>query len=76
MTRTGNKYLRHYVIEPANALRVRSAECKAYYETKFKEVTNHQHKRALALTARKFIRLVYAFLKKGELYKPAYQQEA
>lgn len=76
MTRTGNKYLRYYLIEAANALRVHNAEYKAYYETKFKEVTKHQHKRALALTARKLVRLIYALLKKGQLYRADYQQEA
>jgi len=67
MTRTGNKYLRYYLIEAANVLRVHNAEYKAYYKAKFKEVTKHQHKRALALTARKLVRLVYALLKKGQL---------
>lgn len=39
MTRTGNKYLRYYLIEAANALRLHNAEYKAYYEAKFKELT-------------------------------------
>ena len=29
----------------------------------------HQHKRALVLTARKFVRLVFALLSKGQIYK-------
>lgn len=76
MSKTGNEYLRYYSIGAANALRVHNAEYKAYYETKFKEVTKHQHKRALALTARKLVRLVYALLKKDQLYRNNYQQEA
>ena len=76
MSKTGNEYLRYYFIEAANALRVHNAEYRAYYETKFKEVTKHQHKRALALTARKLVRLVYVLLKKGQLYRANYQQEA
>jgi len=76
MSKGGNEYLRYYLIEAANALRVHNAEYRAYYETKFKEVTKHQHKRALVLTARKLVRLVYALLKKGQLYKANYQQEA
>ncbi len=76
MSKTGNEYLRYYLIEASNALRVHNAEYKAYYETKFKEVTKHQHKRALALTARKLVRLVFALLKKGQLYRANYQQEA
>jgi transposase len=76
MSKTGNEYLRYYFIEASNALRVHNAEYKAYYETKFQEVTIHQHKRALALTARKLVRLVFALLKKGQLYRANYQQEA
>lgn len=76
MTKTGNQYLRYYLIEAANALRVHNAEYKAYYQNKYKEVTKHQHKRALALTARKLVRLVYALLKKGQLYNKDYQQVA
>jgi transposase len=76
MSKTGNEYLRYYLIEAANALRVHNAEYKAYYETKFQEVTIHQHKRALALSARKLVRLVFALLKKGQLYRANYQQEA
>ena len=76
MTKTGNQYLRYYLIEAANALRVHNAEYKAYYQNKYKEVTKHQHKRALALTARKLVRLVYALLKKGQLYNRNYQQVA
>jgi len=76
MSKTGNEYLRYYLIEASNALRVHNAEYKAYYETKFQEVTIHQHKRALALTARKLVRLVFALLKKGQLYRANYQQEA
>jgi len=76
MSKTGNEYLRYYLIEAANTLQVHNAEYKSYYETKFKEVTKHQHKRALALTARKLVRLVYALLKKGQLYRANYQQEA
>jgi len=76
MSKTGNEYLRYYFLEAANALRVHNAEDQAYYETKFKEVTKHQHKRALALTARKLVRLVYTLLKKGQLYRANYQQEA
>jgi hypothetical protein len=64
MSKISNEYLCYYFIEAANALRVHNAEYKAYDETEFKEVTKHQHKRALTLTARKLVRLVYALLKK------------
>jgi len=41
-----------------------------YYDLKFKEVNRHQHKRALALTARKLVRLVFRLLKDHRLYRP------
>lgn len=38
---------------------------------KFKEVNKYQHKRALALTARKLVRLVFRLLKDNRLYIPS-----
>jgi transposase len=70
LTKTGNRYLRYYLVEAANSLRVHNEEYKAYYQAKYKEVTKHQHKRALVLTARKFVRLVFALLSKGQIYRP------
>ncbi|MBS3986292.1 MAG: IS110 family transposase [Selenomonadales bacterium] len=71
LTKTGNRYLRYYLVEAANSLRVHNEEYKAYYQVKYQEVTKHQHKRALVLTARKFVRLVFALLSKGQIYTPA-----
>lgn len=70
MTKTGNKYLRYYLTEAANSLRVHNEEYKAYYQKKYNEVTRHQHKRAVALTARKLVRLVFALLTKRHLWQP------
>lgn len=70
MTKTGNRYLRYYFIEAANSLRVHNEEYKAYYQKKYHEVTRHQHKRAVALTARKLVRLVFALLTKHHLWQP------
>ncbi|MCI8281060.1 MAG: IS110 family transposase, partial [Lachnospiraceae bacterium] len=39
-------------------------------DKKYAETRNHQHKRALALTSRKFIRLLFGLLDKGQLYSP------
>ncbi len=69
MTKTGNEFLRYYFIEAANMLRIHNEEYKAYYRTKYAEVTRHRHKRALALTARKLVRLVFALLKNNQLYQ-------
>ena len=70
MTKTGNQYLRYYLIEAANSLRIHNEEFKAYYQKKYQEVTLHQHKRAVALTARKLVRLVFALLTKRHLWQP------
>ena len=40
-----------------------------YYQKKYAEVKTHQHTRAIVLTARKFIRLIYGLLSKNQLYK-------
>jgi transposase len=62
LTRTGNRYLRYYFWEAANAVRMHAAEYAAYYDRKYHEVRKHQHKRALVLTARKLVRLVVRLL--------------
>lgn len=68
MTKTGNKYLRYYLIEAANSVKNHIPEYKEYYYKKYGEVTTHQHKRALALTSRKFVRLVFGLLTKSQIY--------
>jgi len=70
LTKTGNRYLRYYLVEAANSLRVHNEEYKQFYQRKYNEVPKHQNKRALVLTARKFIRLVYSMLKSGQIYRP------
>lgn len=67
---SGNKYLKYYFLEATNKVRMHDTEFKRFYLTKFKEVPKHQHKRALALTARKFVRLVYSLLNTNHLYTP------
>ncbi|SHF07200.1 Transposase [Tissierella praeacuta DSM 18095] len=67
---SGNKYLKYYFLEASNKVRMHDAEFKRYYLSKFKEVPKHQHKRALALTARKLVRLVYSLLSTNQLYIP------
>jgi transposase len=68
MTKTGNRYLRYYLIETANSVRNHLLDYKDYYYKKYGEVTTHQHKRALALTARKLIRLIFGLLTKNQIY--------
>jgi len=68
MTKTGNKYLRYYLIEAANSVKNNIPEFNEFYHKKFNEVTTHQHKRALALTSRKFVRLIFGLLTKNQIY--------
>lgn len=70
MTRKGNTYLRYYLAEAANSLRMHDAEFRRYYSLKKAETKTHAHKRALVLTARKLIRLVDCLLRSNRLYKP------
>lgn len=70
LVRSGNRFLRYYLIEAANSLKRCDSEYRRYYQRKKREVPKHQHKRALALTARKLVRLVYALLKSNRLYMP------
>jgi len=70
MILTGNKYLKYYLLEAANKVRMHDDEFAEYYRIKYREVHKHQHKRALALTARKLVRLVYSLLSTNRLYTP------
>ncbi len=74
LTKTGNTYLRYYLVEGANSVRVREPEYRAYYQVKYNEATKHRHKRALTLTARKLVRLVDALLRDAQLYLPPGQR--
>lgn len=68
MTKTGNKYLRYYLIEAANCVKKHAPEYKEYYRKKYSEVTKYNHKRALALTSRKLVRLIFGLLTKNQIY--------
>ncbi|MDD3502027.1 MAG: IS110 family transposase [Candidatus Cloacimonetes bacterium] len=68
MTKTGNKYLRYYLIEAANSVKNNDTVFREFYHKKFNEVNSHQHKRALALTSRKLVRLIFGLLTKNQIY--------
>ena len=68
MTKTGNKYLRYYLIEAANSVKNHVPEYRDFYNKKYGEVTTHCHKRALALTSRKLVRLIFGLLTKNQIY--------
>jgi len=68
LTKTGNPYLRYYLVQGANTLRLHNLDYKAYYWRKYQESHKHKHKRALVLTARKLVRLVHTLLAKNIPY--------
>jgi transposase len=75
LTKVGNAYLRYYLVEAANSVRVHCPEYTAYYQAKFAQSPKHAHKRALVLTARKLVRLVDALLRAGALYRPPEERQ-
>ena len=68
LSKAGNRYLRYYLIEAANSVKNHIPEYTDFYYKKYGEVKTHQHKRALALTARKLIRLIFGLLDNDQLY--------
>lgn len=70
MAKSVNMYLKYYVTEDTNRARIKDPIFKQFYENKFIEAKTHQHKRALALSSRKFIRLILGLLCKNQLYVP------
>ena len=68
LLRSGNAYLRYYLIEAADRVRVRDPQFAAFYDKKFAGATHHPHKRALVLTARKLTSVIYGLLTRNQLY--------
>ncbi len=68
MSKAGNSYLRYYLLEATSHIKLHCPEYSEYYYKKYAEVKTHQHKRALALTARKAIRLIFGLLANNQLY--------
>ena len=70
-SKKSNKYLRYYLVEATTScVRQNFPFIKDYYNLKYNEVTKHQHKRALVLSARKLERLIFGLLRKNQYYKP------
>jgi hypothetical protein len=69
MTKTGNRYLRYYLIRATNLMRQYIPEYAAFYHRKHREASKHHHKRALVLTARKSVGLVVWLLHRNETYR-------
>ncbi len=70
LSQAGNRYLRYYLCEGANSVRMRDAEYRAFYQRKYHEVRLFQHQRAIVLTARKLVRLVVRLLTTNQPYHP------
>lgn len=68
LIKSGNRYLKYYLEEAALSLVRCDTEYSRFYHLKITEVNKYQHQRALALTARKFVRLVFRLLKDNCLY--------
>jgi transposase len=66
MAKTGNRYLRYYFVQVANGVRLNAPDYQAFYQRKYREAVRFKHRRALVLTARKLLRLVFALLHKDE----------
>ena len=75
LTKTGNSYLRYYLIQAAQCMVQHNAEYREYFSRKYKETPRHPHKRALSLTARKLVRLVYVLLSRNQLYMAPHERE-
>jgi transposase len=69
LAKTGNKYLRYYLVEAANSMRIHNPDYRTYYLRKYAESKKHRHKRALVLSARKLVRLIYSLLRSKKLYE-------
>ena len=69
LAKSGNRYLRYYLIQAADKMRLYCPEYAAYYARKFKESTKHHHKRALVMTARKSVGLIVGLLHRDEPYR-------
>ena len=69
LKRTGNAYLRYYLVEAANRVRIQDPVFGEYYQRKYNEVKHTPSKRALVLTARKLIRVIFFLLKNHQIYQ-------
>ena len=77
LIKSGNRFLKHYLCAAAYSMVRSDAEFKRYYDVKYKEVEKYPHDRALVLTARKLVRLVFRLIKDGEGYEqtPVYARK-
>lgn len=65
LARERNPYLRYWLVQAAHTLQRYQPDYHRFYWKKYHEAHNHHHKRAIVLTARKAVRLIFALLHKG-----------
>lgn len=68
LQKSGNQYLRYYFCLAATAMTMHNDRFNEFYSRKYSEASSHKHKRALVLTARKVVKLVFALLRDNKLY--------
>ena len=66
LSRERNTYLRYWFVQAAYTLQRYRSDYNAFYLKKYHEASKNHHKRAIVLTARKSVRLVFALLYKGQ----------
>lgn len=69
MAKSGNRYLRYYIIQAADRMRHSIPDYAHFYQRKFQQAAKHHHKRALVLTARKSVGLFVGLLHRNEAYR-------
>ena len=69
---TCNTFLRYYFVEATESILRFNDKYASYYYRKKNEVKVNSHKRALVLTSRKFVRLVYGMLRDHKLFDNHY----
>jgi transposase len=70
LIKSGNRYLKYYFTQAAKSVQVHDTVFAQYYSQKKAEPAKYAEKRALALTARKLVRLVDYLLRTNRLYEP------
>ncbi|WP_212963342.1 IS110 family transposase, partial [Cohnella xylanilytica] len=70
LIKSGNRYLKYYFTEAAKSVQVHDTVFAQYFSLKAAEPAKYAEKRALALTARKLVRLVDYLLRTNRLYEP------
>jgi transposase len=70
LIKSGNRYLKYYFTEAAKSVQVHDTVFAQYFSMKAAEPAKYAEKRALALTARKLVRLVDYLLRTNRLYEP------